>query len=238
MSSKTSTTSGRTSTGAKAKASQPARAPKAGPAAPRARKSKAGGALAIIRPAFSLAQAGPAPQTPADLAGLPVFGARKVALPMAPVTGRVALPLVTAPATGPQAAQPADPLAAPSPDVLAAMAAAWGAQPAPATSPAPRTPRQPAAPKQYGSVRAKDLPWCPKKVAIFKALQAAQVAGPESAVTMAELAGLAGVRPVDARHYTYHAAAGGLCVLLPNPAAPRSYVVHLTPAGLAAVLPG
>jgi hypothetical protein len=89
---------------------------------------------------------------------------------------------------------------------------------------------------EYGAQRSKDLPWSVKKVAIFRALRRLYWRG-QGQVAMAELAAEAELRPVDARHYSYHGAAGGLCELVPHPTRARQCMVRITDLGLSCDIP-
>lgn len=86
---------------------------------------------------------------------------------------------------------------------------------------------------EYGVEKAKDLPWCPKKVAIFKALKALKATGKDSSVDTGTLAKKAEVTNRDARHYSYHAKAGGLVDVHHPAEGTLSYTYSLSKKGQA-----
>lgn len=92
-----------------------------------------------------------------------------------------------------------------------------------ATAPAPKTKAKPApkaaakpaaekekAPGEFGATRSKDLPWGEKKVAVLNGLKKLKAFDEKTAKGAGEIAEAAGVTNRDVRHYSYHAAAGGL----------------------------
>lgn len=85
---------------------------------------------------------------------------------------------------------------------------------------------------EYGAVRSKDLPWVPKKVAVFKALKALKALTPQSAVSSKAVAEQAGdLTERDVRHYCYHARAAGLVELTDDVEGVRGWAFYLTPTG-------
>jgi hypothetical protein len=94
-----------------------------------------------------------------------------------------------------------------------------GGKPAPAAKPAQgkakakakaTKPANGAAKKgEHGVERSKDLRWCDKKVAIFKALKALKATSQANARGSKEVADKAGVTERDVRHYVYHAMVSG-----------------------------
>lgn len=81
-----------------------------------------------------------------------------------------------------------------------------------------------------GAYREKDVPWCSKKVAIFKALKALKATSFQSAKTAKVVAKKAKVAPRDVAHYCYHARAAGL-VALDRQEGVKGYVFWLTIKG-------
>lgn len=69
-----------------------------------------------------------------------------------------------------------------------------------------KAPKSDKAPGEYGMDRSHDLPWCDKKVALFKVLKK------HGEGTATELANASGgsLSSRDVRHYAYHAKAAGL----------------------------
>lgn len=63
---------------------------------------------------------------------------------------------------------------------------------------------------EHGTERKSDLPWCDKKVAVFKALKALNAVNAASARPTDVIAKKANVKPRDVRHYCYHAKAAQL----------------------------
>jgi hypothetical protein len=83
---------------------------------------------------------------------------------------------------------------------------------------------------EHGTERANDLPWCAKKVAIFKALKALKAFGSTSAAGTQAVAEKANVSARDVRHYCYHAKASGL-VGIAEVEDIRGYGFYLTAKG-------
>lgn len=86
---------------------------------------------------------------------------------------------------------------------------------------------------EYGVEKSKDLAWCPKKLAIFKALKALKATGKDSSVNTGDLAKKADVTNRDARHYSYHAKAGGLIDVFHPAEGSTSYTFALSKKGQA-----
>lgn len=63
---------------------------------------------------------------------------------------------------------------------------------------------------EYGIEKSHDLPWSDKKVAVLKALKSLKAFSAMDAASTKAIAEKAGVKNRDARHYCYHAKAGGL----------------------------
>lgn len=88
-----------------------------------------------------------------------------------------------------------------------------------------------------GTWRAKDVPWHPKKVAVFKALKALNAVNPPTAVSaeaVVEKAGTeAGLVNRDVRHYCYHGQSSGLTGVAQNIEGIRGYGFFLTQKGQA-----
>jgi len=78
---------------------------------------------------------------------------------------------------------------------------------------------------EYGAEKVADLPWSEKKVKILKALKKLGEA------TSNEIAAKAGLNPKDARHYCYHAAAGGLVKFDSHEGEENRYYFQLTAKG-------
>lgn len=90
-------------------------------------------------------------------------------------------------------------------------------------------------PGEYGVARSKDLPWGPKKVAVFKALKRLKAitvnkaVSADAVVKSAEEAGDT-ISARDVRHYCYHAAAADLTGCDEQEGV-RGYVFYLTTDG-------
>jgi hypothetical protein len=87
---------------------------------------------------------------------------------------------------------------------------------------------------EHGIERSKDLPWCPKKVALFKALKALKAFGTDSARSAKDVAAKAGFeKTVTVLHYGYHAKAAGLVGVVQGMEEIRGNGFYLTSKGAA-----
>lgn len=86
-------------------------------------------------------------------------------------------------------------------------------------------------PGNTGFERTWDLPWCDKKVALFKALKALKAFGPQDAKAAGDIATKAGISNRDVRHYSYHARASGLIELRTGVDGARGHLFYLTKKG-------
>lgn len=91
-----------------------------------------------------------------------------------------------------------------------------------------------AAPAEHGSERSHDLPWCDKKVTLFKTLKQLKALDAASAVSAKQVVEKSGeaLTGRDVRHYSYHAKAGKL-VALAELESGHGYGFYLTKAGAA-----
>lgn len=104
--------------------------------------------------------------------------------------------------------------------------------PAPAPAPAVVPSAKPKAlPQQFGVARRADLPWGPNKQAVLAALLAAGATSEASAITTGQAIAAGAPSQRHLRHYTYHAQAGGLCVVLEHGAG-MGHRYYLTGAGV------
>ena len=100
-----------------------------------------------------------------------------------------------------------------------------------------KTPAKVAKTPEYGVTKAKDVPWCRKKVLVLRALKQLKATDRASAATVKQiLTHLAKsgehLKPRDGRHYCYHAITGGYVQLVETEGA-AGYSFFLTPAGVA-----
>lgn len=145
----------------------------------------------------------------------------------------------TAVATAPP--KPRKPVAKPAAKPVA-KPAAKGNKPAPKPAPKPAAKGNKPAAKpdasggrpagKFGVERDKDLPWCPKKIALFKALKAMRATSPDTAKPVKDVAARAELTARDVRHYAYHARAGGLADVADMEGS-RGHCVYLTAKGTA-----
>ncbi|MGC1274352.1 MAG: hypothetical protein WBC44_11650 [Planctomycetaceae bacterium] len=93
-----------------------------------------------------------------------------------------------------------------------------------ATAPSPK--------EVQGTHRDHDLPWCDKKVALFKALKELKAVGATHAKGSKEIIAKSGgtLTPRDVRHYSYHAKAAGL-IDLADLEGTVGYAYYLTAKG-------
>ena len=148
----------------------------------------------------------------------------------------------TAVATAPP--KPRKPVAKPAakPAAKGNKPAAKGNKPAPKPAPKPAAKGNKPAAKpdasggrpagKFGVERDKDLPWCPKKIALFKALKAMRATSPDTAKPVKDVAARAELTARDVRHYAYHARAGGLADVADMEGS-RGHCVYLTAKGTA-----
>lgn len=80
--------------------------------------------------------------------------------------------------------------------------------------------------------RETDVPWCDKKVAIFRAMKQLKATDSQSAASSSAIAARANVKGRDVRHYGYHAKAAGL-VKLAEVEGISGYGFYLTAKGAA-----
>lgn len=85
-----------------------------------------------------------------------------------------------------------------------------------------------------GVTRANDLPWCAKKAAVLSALVRLGATSVTTAVCTKALVMASGLSPRDCRHYSYHAAAGGLTIVVQGGAGNQN-AYCITPEGQAAL---
>lgn len=85
----------------------------------------------------------------------------------------------------------------------------------------------------HGIERDNDLPWCDKKVALFKALKALKAVGLTNAKNGSEIAAKGEISGRDVRHYSYHARAAGLIDLADDVEGIHGYGYFLTAKGAA-----
>lgn len=84
---------------------------------------------------------------------------------------------------------------------------------------------------EYGAERSNDLPWHPKKVAVFKALKKLEAVGKNNAVAGKAVVDASNgtLTARDVRHYCYHAKAAGLIGLAEGEG--NAYTFYLTAKG-------
>lgn len=85
---------------------------------------------------------------------------------------------------------------------------------------------------EHGIDRKQDLPWCEKKVNLFKALKAMKATSPEAAQGSTEIAAKGGISQRDVRHYSYAARAAGL-IEVAEVEEVRGWGFYLTKKGIA-----
>jgi hypothetical protein len=115
--------------------------------------------------------------------------------------------------------------------------------PPPAPAPTPQPPRANGTANGNGATKRRirkkepsgverdhDVPWGPRKIAVFKALKALGAVGRQNARPAREVADAAGVRDRDVRHYVYAAKSVGLADVVQIQTG-RPYLFCLTAAG-------